>query len=37
MQIQLSPFVLKELKKIKQKDKKLIGKIEKQLLLPEKP
>src|SRR5260221_7840690 len=33
MQIRLSPLVLKELKKIKQKDQKLTKKIEKQLLL----
>lgn len=33
MHIQLSPYVLKELKKIKKKDKKLAEKIEKQLVL----
>lgn len=33
MHIEFSPFVIKELKKLKQRDKKLTEKIEKQLLL----
>ena len=33
MEIQLSPFVVKELRRINQKDKKLAKKIEKQLLI----